>query len=193
MKTIELKIYKFEELNKEAQEKAIEKHREFTYQDDAILYWFPDTCKEYAEENGFLDIKNLQYSLSYCQGDGLSFECENFDKDTLVEMFCKYTTKKRALIIYDYLNVEIKGNNGRYCYASKNQVDMYIDYSQNDTENIDKIVGYVLNDLEDLYIEVCNQLEKDGYSEIEYQLKDETLKENLIINDYDFLKNGEMY
>ena len=190
MKTIKIKLYSFNELSETAKNNAIEKWRNDS---EIFLDFFNDDCVNLASEKGFKDIE-LQYSLSYCQGDGLSFSAQSYDN--LENLFLQVLGKgkeKTAKIISESCNLKIKSNNGHYCYASKSDVDIYLDYSINDSENIENVVNQVLELLQDEYLELCSEMEKNGYNEIEYQLSDEAISETLQVNDYDFTEEGEIY
>jgi hypothetical protein len=87
----------------------------------------------------------------------------------------------------------LKSNN-QYCFASKNDLDFYLDnYYVKSQSNIDLVIEKVREKLEDLYIDLCKSLEKQGYNEIDYQNSDEYISEMLISNDYDFTENGVIY
>ena len=62
MKTVELKIYKFEELSEAAQQHAIKKWIESESENGDPLHFFNDYCEEKANEKGFFDCK-FQWSL----------------------------------------------------------------------------------------------------------------------------------
>ena len=185
MKTIE--IYKFEELNKDTQSKIIEREREKT---EIYLDFFNDDCIEIIKENGFSGKIELQYSLSYSQGDGLSFSFDYYDN--LMQLFTDILgneKKKTIKCIINNISLNCKGNNGRYCYAHRNDISLELDnYYVKSSENIDNLISKVESKLRDIYIDLCKQLEQQGYSEIEYQLTDEYIIENL--TDYDFTING---
>ena len=69
MRTIETKIFTFDELSDEAKRKAIDAWRDTNFNDDYII----DYSKEIAEKFG-LNINRIYYSGFYSQGDGACFE-----------------------------------------------------------------------------------------------------------------------
>ena len=78
----EIKIYNFNELNKDIQKKLIEKEIEYqntAYIEDCLYYDMEEKAQEllnkYFKNNNAI-LKNIYYSLSYCQGDGAMFEFE---------------------------------------------------------------------------------------------------------------------
>lgn len=194
MKTIEIQLYKFEELSEEAQQNAIEKWRNDTYANGDSLFWFAESCKDYLCDLGFIN-PDVQYSLSYSQGDGLSFSAEGYTR--LKETFLKYLGEHHITIanyLIDNCSLKIKGNTGHYCYAHRSDIDLYLEISGNqETPLIDELIESVQRDITDEYIAACRVLENDGYSQIEYEQSDEYITETLINNEYDFTVEGDMY
>ncbi|HEY6143691.1 MAG TPA: hypothetical protein VIV55_09805 [Flavobacterium sp.] len=192
MRTIRTKVYFFNELSKEAQSVAIEKNRRY---EDIFLDFFVEDANEKIEAEGFYGNISLQYSLSNSQGDGLSFKCDYFRVERLLGLFVEILgegKEKRAKIIMENCLFESEGNNGRYCFASKSDIDYYLDNS-NDLPNVENIVTQVREKLQFIYMKLCRVLEKQGYDEIEYQLSDEAISDTLIENQCEFTKDGNPF
>jgi len=193
MRTIRTKIYSFNELSNEAQQKAIEKYRNGS---EIYLDFFNDAAIEQINNSGFYDDVKLQYSLGYCQGDGLSFSCKRIEWKIIEPLFIEFLGKnkeKTAKLIFENCSFICKGNDGRYCFASKNDIDFTFENYNREYQNIKEVVGNVLTKIENKYLELCKQLEKQGYSEIEYQQSDEAIKETIIANEYEFTKDGKQF
>jgi hypothetical protein len=191
MRTIKTNLYNFHELSKAAQETAIEKQRNNEY--NVFLDFFYDDCIELIKEKGFKGNIELQYSLSYSQGDGLSFSCDYFDN--LNELFTEVLGPEKQKTINCIINncsLKINGNNGRYCYAHRNDVNFELDnYYVKSSTNLDNLISQVESKLKDLYIDLCKELENKGYSEIEYQNSDEYIIDFFNNNEIEFYENGE--
>lgn len=196
MKTISVNLYSFDELSEAAKQVAIEKRRQSKYECDYLLECFSDDATGKIIEAGFEDPK-LSYSLNNCQGDGLSFKASNYDKEKLIELFKKHlgpNKEKTIDLILDYLSIEIKGNTGNhYCYASKNDIELIFEYYNSEVPNIEDIIAAVESDLKDIYMNLCDELEKQGYEEIEYQFSDECITEDIQANEYEFTEEGHVY
>lgn len=192
MKTIRIKLYKFEELTADAQQNAIEKFRETS---EVFLDFFQDSAKEQIEKAGFYDNIELGYSLSYSQGDGLCFSCQRINSEVLKPLFAEILGEgkdKTISLIIDNCYFTCTGNKGRYSYASRNDIE-YIFDSGITVPNIEEVVSKVETKIADLYTSLCKDLENQGYAEIEYQQSDEAIKETILANDYDFTKDGKLY
>jgi hypothetical protein len=189
MKTIQ--IYNFNELSQEAKDYAINQCKD-KFETDLDFYY--DNCIEAIKEKGFFGNIKLQYSLSYCQGDGVSFSCEYFDTKRLNKIFENILGQRKQKTIDLIINncyFNLVGNTGRYCYAHINDLEFIFDDNIN-APNIIEVVKKVENELKSIYIDLCKKLETDGYNEIEHQLSYEYIADLLEVNDYEFLENGQI-
>ena len=191
MRAIRTKVYKFEELNNDAKAVAIEWYKK---DDEVYLDFFNDDAKRQIDEAGFYDDVELQYSLSYSQGDGLSFSCNKVKESLLLSFFAEIlgeNKEKTAKIVIENCSFENTGNKGsHYCYASTNDIEFICESYKSD---IDAIVSQVESKLQRLYFDLCKDLEKQGYADIEYQRSDEAVTESIIVNDYEFTINGNIF
>jgi hypothetical protein len=194
MQTVNIEIFKFNELSEAAKETAIEQYRNSI--DDVLWYFSDDINEQLREENITLKKNGLQYSLNYCQGDGLSFAGE-FDVQKMVKMALPNLSEKRQNVVNECIySLYSSGNTGHYCYASKNDIDIEYNYPNldyNKHSNLTALCEIVVEFTKDYYIALCNKFEKQGYSEIEYQYSNEGIIENIIDNDYDFTIDGKRY
>lgn len=165
MKTIEINLYKFSELSKEAQQKAIDKW----YESEEYPFLSSD-IEEYSKilfEENKIEASNITilYSLSWSQGDGLYFTGK-IEKDN--------TTLKLT-------------HNGRYYYA--NSVTMeFFGIEGEEIEDTDEKA----QELKTIYFDICSKLEKHGYEILEYRMNTEEFNDLCEANDYYFLENGTM-
>jgi len=189
MRTIKTNLYEFHELSKVAQETAIEKQRN----NDVFLDFFNDDCIEQIIASGFKGNVNLEYSLSYSQGDGLSFSCDYFDNLNALFVEILGTEKQKTIdCIINSCSFKNKGNNSRYCYANRNDVNFELDnYYVKSSTNLENLISQVETKLRDLYINLCKELEKQGYKDIEYQNSDECIIDFFNSNEIEFYENGE--
>jgi hypothetical protein len=195
MITQEIKLIKFEELREEAQNVAIEnqiKLNQDSYFDFSWLEWqFEDEAKEKGFEN-----PKFQYSLSYSQGDGLSFSFDYFNSEKLAEIIKKLTGKNSNWFIdtiqNSIYNLYGTGNTGRYCYAMGEQVKLKHNLFYNHS-NIQRILEQVLEEIEINYLELCNKFEKMAYEAYEYELSEEKARFDLIEFNEQFLETGEQF
>lgn len=187
MRTIETTLYTFDELTKEAKENAIERIRETQ---DEPLYFFDEIYNERFSDSGF-EGTEVQYCLSNSQGDGLSFSAENYNK--LKELILEVLgsgKEKTAKLIAEHIEITIEGNKGRYCYASR--TDVNVSFNQYHPK-ITHIIEEVERKLQDIYLSLCKELGEIGYAEIDYYYSDEAIIEHIEVNDYEFTEDGKLY
>lgn len=71
----------------------------------------------------------------------------------------------------------------RYYFASSVNMEFF----NEEWEEIDEV-----EELKNIYFEICDQLENEGYSIIEYRMNNEEFEELAEANNWQFLENGEM-
>lgn len=190
MRTKRIKIYTFEELSIEAQKTAIEKEQESSYE-FIELNMFAADAKEQLSTVGFNNAE-LRYSLSYCQGDGLSFDAD-IDLEYFLDLFAPNLTPYRRAVLLNYIHTSCEANTGHYSFAHKNQVEVILDAYNRDFYNVSEFVADLQDYIQGCYMDECDKLEKQGYAEIEYQQSEECAKENILSNGYEFLADGTQY
>ena len=196
MKTVEINLYQFAELSEKAKQRAINDWRQTSNEAGDYLYFFNDDCIEHLKELGFTN-PTVQYSLSYSQGDGLSFSAEGYNNltDLFIEVLGAHHAKM-AEFLASNCTLEIKGNTGRYTYASRSDIDLYTDLTSAlvvETTNVDNAIEAVQSKLTDIYMTACKEMEDRGYKELENEQSDEYISETLISNEYDFTEDGKRY
>lgn len=205
--TVEYKIYKFNELSKDAKENVKEWYLKGQEPD-----FFTDDCKMdlynlFGENN--LDV---EYSLGCCQGDGFNiygsidaesiFSClEKHNGGTRLEGFNNILTEKEKRTILHYAkecgNIELPSNN-RYTYCLAYHIDIADDWEY----QLDYYSGYkninveVLRKFEklvqELFETICDTYEKWGY-EYFYEVSEEDLEELCEVNEWEFLEDGTIF
>lgn len=207
--TREYKVYNFSELSEDAKEKA----KQWYLDDDFRPQEFENI---YTEDLHYLfnnsDLK-MQFSLSYCQGDGLNIYgkldlMDVFaairDTDHSGEQFKQYKdlfSEHEQKTIEAYMEVcgrEIElPYNRHYCYCVDDRVDFanewieileYCRYKniQIDTiRKMEKLVGMMFENLSATY-------EKYGYDYF-YNADDEVVNEACEANGWRFLEDGTFF
>lgn len=101
MREITQKVYEFHELDKNIQEKLIEKEKEYqkeAFCEDFLLEEMQEKAKillqQYFGKNA--TFKNVYYSLNYCQGDGamIEFELTYYNKPVTIKQYGHYYHEK---------------------------------------------------------------------------------------------------
>jgi len=172
MRTQQINVYQYEELDEDAQQRALEESRKDN--DTSFLKEdMTDAAKHLLEEQGYIvEDFNVFYSLNYSKGDGVCLTGR-----------LTYKHEKGE----DRLTLKHSGH-----YYHENSFDVFIepyDYELEDGEELDVLEKEHEEDLR----EICKKLEKYGYEYIEYENGEENFKEVCDINEWEFTEDGERY
>ena len=179
-------VYEFKELSREAKQKAIDLY----YETEDYPFLSEDLTEEIHQLDTlgiFSDIK-ISYSLSNCQGDGLSFSA-SID-------FLKFLNNRGLrldeidLLSNAVYKFQSRGNNNHYCYASKSDIT----YEENEShkDEVWAIIDKLKEEITDYYLDICRKVEKQGYSILEYRMTEAEFQECCESNGYEFLENGKL-
>lgn len=187
MKTKTYQVYIFDELSKEAKEYAKQKY----YESEDYCFLESDLTERLRELAPYWKETKLAFSLSCCQGDGLSFS-GTLALMPFLNKFFHEMRRKEVLCEYIY-KIYSKGNKGHYTYASKNDIDIEYNYqSGKEHKRLEKLSEAVLECVQEDYLDVCKKLEKEGYGIIEYRMTDEEFSEYCDANEYEFTEDGKL-
>lgn len=101
-----IKIYNFDELNEDVKKELIEKEIENQHEAYCnyslkydMKYYANELLKKYFKNNN-AELKNIYYSLSYCQGDGAMFEFDlyYYNKYVKIKQYGHYYHKYSFII-----------------------------------------------------------------------------------------------
>jgi hypothetical protein len=187
MKTIikTINLFKFDELSKEAQQKAIEKELNFRYEDNYhFASWVIDNCyllepehEEMKKIKGYESLKEpifnnnrkIYFSLDYDKNIDISKALTITDEDIFFQ-WLGINNRLRNKISYEIQKDYIEFNE---CFYTNKAITL--------KEAEEKTKEHFQN--------VLNRIQKD----YEYNFTDEAITEHFKENDFDFLENGEIY
>ena len=164
MKTIEINVYKFEELDKQTQEKVIENYRYINVED---TFWY-DFIKE--------DFIRL----------GLEIRSFDLDRGSFAEIHIEDFEQTSKNIIEEF------GDSVAIKQTAKNYLDKYnkIQANYKEDEDIEREVEILDDQYIKRYSEDILSYLRDEY---DYQISDEAIIETIEANDYNFTWNGEIF
>lgn len=199
MKTIEVKIYYFNELTTAAQQIAIDQFRDRKYEDSSVTEWAIDDCYLFEPRNA--EMENL-FGEEYIKLNkpviantrkNIYFDTErnrHLDADEGIEI----TNEKMFLIwlgipeeMHEKVYFTIKNNWARY-------PDTIIKFEENDsdyhfTEEEHTILENAADKFSDHMEEVLNRIGEA----IDYQFTDECIAEEIEANQYEYTADGRRY
>jgi hypothetical protein len=199
MKTVELELYKFEELPEDVQAKLIEKNYDINVDDH---YWYEYVFED-AKEIGSLmgiDIKDIYFSL-HVQGSGATFNGSYYYQKGSVKKVTSHApldeelhriVKSLALLqrkfFYGlYATIE---HSGHYNHERCNTITVdHHDSYHYDSDNMNEVEDELTELLRDYMVWIYNRLQK----EYDYYTSEEQIKDQLICMEYDYTKNGRIF
>ncbi len=163
MKTIEIKVYKFKELDKQTKEKVIENYRYINVEDTFWYDWIKDDFNRLGLEIQEFDL-NRNYVKIYIENfeDTSNYIIEEFGDNVLIKQTAKNYLKELKEIVSNF----------------KEDEDIDREFETLDEKYQHEFVADILSYLR---------------AEYEYQISDEALDEFFINNDYDFTTEGKIY
>lgn len=212
MKKITIDLYNINELkivNIDAYNKILEKNRQQII-DDRFTYSALSACISILKEyNLDIDARGIYYSVSYCQGDGVSFidrkilsyyhiknksgDCNAFEKWILNNV-----NESEISLLLEYLNsgynLNILKKTHNYCHAYTCIIDYETYYNDDPTldNSVNEFIYNLCKDLFDnVYLEICKKIEDYLYSF--YDVNDSDAIEYSDINNNYYDINGVLY
>ena len=196
-------VYTFPELSDKAKEKVKQ-----WYLDGQNPDVFSDDCDdELASLFPNSELK-VEYSLSYCQGDGLniygeltpvdvldgiennSFKLEGYFSKEEIEILRRYCRG------YDF-DVIVLPRNIRYGYCMADRIMFAEDWIEeikywNGRCDIEKLIKRFEKFVKDLFKSLAKEYEERGYNYF-YEIEESDLAEICEANEYEFLEDGTLF
>ena len=205
MKTIEINVYEFNELEDKVQAQLIVQEKT-TLLELLEMDSYEDFAHEKIKEAGFgSDVDKLEYSLSYSQGDGVAFYGTVYEDETAV-LFDEFLQEKNisiteefAQFIKDNTYFKITRNHWGHHYSHWGTMDIEVqnDYfleeieeftefktAEEGHEKVDSLLNEFSVFLKKKVQELSHELEALGYEYIEEQTSEDIALENLKYNYY---------
>lgn len=203
MRTETIKLYKFEELSEEVQEKVIEKKYDINLHHD----WWESIYEMYMQDETGFDIDKIYFSGFSSQGDGAMFvgspneDILNFiTPNYRNEAYQKDWSKVIKLIKNDHINIygSFTHGSGHYYHSKSYSDNLDAEMTNNDWygknySNIEDILEDILEEIREYYEDVCNKIYRSLEQEYEYYSSREAIEETISCNDYEFTEDGEQY
>ena len=186
MRTIN--VYEFDELSSEVQKKVIDRYRDaYVDIEDAMNI-------EFINYVGDLDFM-LSYSLSCCQGDGVSFTGTAEGREEVLKLAnLVYSGKvpRKILRLINWgiiIDVQFVRNNSHYVH--KYTVDVIVESLIPCHYYIYRAICEFERAIKQWYLNTCNALEIFGYNTIDTMRSDDYVREGIIANYLEFTEDGK--
>ncbi len=199
MRIEEIKIYKYEELSEEAKERVKRDFLDCEIRNDI----FSDNIKCDLKEDFPNSELHTQYSLGYCQGDGLNIY-GTLDVCDIVDKLDMTDKEKRAIKFYakyDDNDAIMLSANTRYAYSVKfihKKSDEWVknviyELEYNDIKNINEdVLVKFFNSAMDYMEDLEKKYEKDGYDFL-HNIDEEEMQDMCDCSEYEFYEDGKLF
>jgi hypothetical protein len=180
--------YKFNELSKEAKKKARYYYMEHYFEPSDVTAQFEQDLHAVGTEGYeycFTDAK-VSWSLSCCQGDGVSFT-GTWRNEAMIPILNKvYDMKipRNVVRLIPFLALELKRTNHHYCheYTVDTEIEVdtgygYYKRGEGTFKLIEKLVRDIQERVENYRLKVCKELEKYGYAIMDGYESDDYLED----------------
>lgn len=188
MKKIEIILYNFNELNEDVQKNLIEEEIEKIIQKN--FECLPDYFKVMMEEEGLEDLE-ISYSLSYSQGDGVSFEgVIDFEKDNIFKKVLDNSKYKQEItnILNEGFTFKLERKEHHYTHKYTCAIENDVYYWDEETK---KVLIEFETQLEQVYYTLCDRYKEVGYSC--YEVSEEEAIESILEKDLLYYEDGRIY
>ena len=210
MRTVPINIYTYAELSDKAKEKANQWYLNDPFRNETFRDTYTEDLKNLFPNS---DLK-LQYSLTYCQGDGLNI----YGTLDLTDIFKAIRDKAKYGTTFDHVrdvmreheqktieaymsvcgrNIDLPYNDSRYAYCVSDKTDFasewineleYMQYKNIQVDTIRKMEKLVA----DIFVTLAGQYEKNGY-EYFYEADEDEITEECEANGWEFLADGTFW
>jgi hypothetical protein len=216
MRTVEISVYKFNELSPEAQEKALERFHDINIHHDWWNFVYED-FKMFCEAIGIdVDLERTYFSGFSHQGQGASFTA---DVDIL--QLIEGINDKKYLEHAPKIHEEVRSFAPKPCTVDRRIVDLikrgwidvsvYIkagyrpyrsivefsrDYTYNECinyNNVEQQLEELESWVEDIVSELDNLLFVWLEQNYDYYTSEEAIKESILANEYEFTQDGKQF
>lgn len=189
-----INLYNFDELSEKAKEKVLNTEKEYLYNNHCNN--LDDFICDCLYNYGIEDAK-YNYSLSYSQGDGVCFYNINLfsytrltSKDNNIKLN-KFEIEALTLLneeeyklllqyLNDGYNIKIVKNSSMYCHSHTCTLEEEYYYSDNEEEEkeINNLIYDLKKKMENIYHNMCYEIERLAYNYIE-NISDDEIKEEI--------------
>jgi len=167
MRTIQTNLYKYDELNSEAQEVARNWYKDgddMPFLEEDMEYQLDELLKGYKIKPINVEAR---YSLSYCQGDGASFT---------------------GNVEWGAYRATITTNQWGNHYSHSKTVTV----SELNSLKTDKDAPVKKwEELQSIIEDIGDKLSRYGYEAIEAAMSDDNVADNILANEYEFTEDGK--
>lgn len=203
-------VYNYPELSAKAKEKANQWYLDAPYRSQDLLEIYTEGLRRLFPNSKL----KVQFSLNYCQGNGLniygSLDLTDIFRAIRGKPYCGGASKGFRDILTEHewktieaymevcgRDIELPYNNSRYAYCVSDKTDFAEEWMERlVSQRYKKIQAGTIQKLQksvaDMFVALAGQYEKDGYKYF-YEPDGEEIAEACEANGWEFLEDGTFY
>ena len=194
MRTIRTKVYSFEELNKDAQQVAIEEVRNEYYENNDFANWAIDDCSLFEPiQEELEDLFGTEYDFPLIKNNRKVYFSLDRDRYIDISNAMEISSHNQFLLWLGINESDFLDEEGFSILDYKIGKDT-IEFDTTDWRiEFTKEQETVLEIAKEKFEEHCEDILKGIERDIDYRFTDEAITEDILANDYEFLSNGKQY
>ncbi len=180
-------IMKFEELNEQQQEDAIEKNRNINVDFEEWHDFVKEDHHSKLEEVGFSGVESA-YSGFWSQGDGASFTANSLDIEKFLRATKRWTYYRplHEMIRINEIWAKVVRTTHHYCHENTTQAELHGEHYLDLTTRQQTLYEELEKEIDDYITEAGKQYYRDLNTAYDDLTSDEQVKLSIIANDMDF-------
>ena len=193
-------VFTYDELSDEAKAKVKDMFLQWRGEDSNI---FTEDCENVLAELFPNSDLNVQYDLSYSQGDGFNTygklkATDLIDVDlgkyplngTSIKPLSDKNAIKDACEKAGIFDITLE-NNSRYCYSLADRIELDRTYEDELSEDEIKLLDELEKFAQDVIGEINSKFEDNGYDYF-YEMDEDEVRDMADANDYEFTEDGKL-
>jgi hypothetical protein len=194
MKTVEVKLYSFDELKPEIQAKVLDRERYFEIEEGVWHEWTVEEQVDRIKTEGVFTEPDIHFSGFSSQGDGACFDCSAIDVRHYLEITGQATKYKEVLDLFIAGELRYVIRKNSYANHYSHQKTRYVDFDIETeiTPEQERQINAVCELLESDRYTWSNKIYRELEAEYNYRIQDETVKELILMNEWTFEEDGTM-
>jgi len=193
VKDVTIKVYQFNELNKEAQDKVVSDYERYLdFESDVVT---DDFIVDIEKRTG-IHITRTYYDLSCSQGSGSNFAFTVPEQNVLkfAEFFANFDIIDLLEDADLYIQTISNSYASRYCHAYVRDIDIAVENYDltDDTNKFEEMVDKFREQITDWYRLQCTILHTELRRYYADCISRESVAENCEVNDYWFYEDGSI-
>ena len=195
--TVVYDTFKFNELAIDVQDKVIEKHRQFKSEyDDTFYEYVEEEWKEKLEKIGFY-LPKIYFSGFWSQGDGACFEASECDLQALIKHIDSDNEFRHLSKFIEgghlYCTIQSNSYSTHYSHEKTRYIALEFTLDQDRYSHVAELCNRLKEALESLRYSLSKQLYSDLEEAYENEMSEETIKDEILVNEYTYLKDGSSF